>query len=239
MGVTQKLACLVETIDAHGEHVYSVTLRPQRPAPRFRAGQFLHLALDPYDPTGFWPESRVFSIASSPADRSQLRITYAVHGEFTARMENELVEGRQVWIKMPYGDFLIEEGADVMLFAGGTGITAFTAFLETLPGSAPHSVALAFGARRAALLIYRDVLERCAGRRAAVSVSYFVEHPGAGDPSGTIAGQVTLDAIWPRIERPFGTGYYIAGPPSMLRSIGDGLRARDIAPEAIHVDCWE
>ena len=239
MSATQKLACVVETIAAHGEHVYSVTLRPERPVPRFRAGQFLHLALDGYDPTAFWPESRVFSIASAPADRDLVRITYAVHGRFTARMEQELVEGRQVWIKMPYGDFVIEEGADVVLFAGGTGVTAFTAFLEALPAATTHSVALAYGARSGGLLIYRDVLERCARRRAAVNVSYFVEHPGAGDPPGTIAGRVTVDAIWPRIERPFETGYYISGPPSMLRSIGDDLRARDISPQAIHIDAWE
>src|SRR5258708_2221444 len=143
--MAQKLSCVVENIIDHGDHVYTLALRLERPAPRFRAGQFLHLALDPYDPTGFWPESRVFSIASSPADRGQVRITYAVHGRFTARMENELVEGRQVWIKMPYGDFVIEEDADVMLFAGGTGVTAFTAFLEALPAAATHSVALAYG----------------------------------------------------------------------------------------------
>ena len=239
MGVTQKLACVVDTIVPHGEHVYSVTLRPERPAPRFRAGQFLHLALDPYEPTGFWPESRVFSIASSPAERREVRITYAVHGGFTARMETELVEGREVWIKMPYGDFVIAEGTDVMLFAGGTGVTAFTAFLETRPAAATHLVALASGARRGGLLIYRDVLQRCAGGRGALNVSYFVEHPALDDPPGTIAGRVTVDAIWPGIPRPFETGYYISGPPAMLRSIGDELRAHAIAPEAIHIDAWE
>ena len=129
--------------------------------PRFRAGQFLHLALDPYDPTGFWPESRVFSIASPPAQRDSVRITYAVHGQFTARMESDLAEGRQVWIKMPYGDFVIESQADVVLFAGGTGVTAFTAFLEDLPrgdtavGDArlwrPHGAAADLPRRRRAL----------------------------------------------------------------------------------------
>src|SRR3954453_16580670 len=99
MAAAQKLACVVERIAGHGEGVYTVTLTPAaaagaaRPLPRFRAGQFLHLALAPYDPTGFWPESRVFSIASSPEARESVRITYAVHGRFTERMERELVEG--------------------------------------------------------------------------------------------------------------------------------------------------
>jgi ferredoxin-NADP reductase len=45
--------------------------------------------------------------------------------------------------------------------------------------------------------------------------------------------------VWPHIGRPFETQYYISGPPPMLRSIGDDLRARDISPEAIHIDAWE
>src|SRR5699024_1464423 len=116
-----------------GERVYTLVLRPERRVPRFRAGQFLHLALDRYDPTGFWPESRVFSIASPPDGRDEVRITYAVKGGFTSRMEAEAVEGREVWIKLPYGDFVVDAAADVALFAVGTGVTAFTAFLEGLP----------------------------------------------------------------------------------------------------------
>src|SRR5436309_2050448 len=140
MPTTQKLACRVDRIVEHGERVYTIALRPERPAPRFRAGQFLHLALDPYDPSRFWPESRVFSIASGPAERELLQITYAVHGRFTTRMERELVEGAQVWVKMPYGDFVIEHDSDVVLFAGGTGITAFTAFLQSLTADAARNV---------------------------------------------------------------------------------------------------
>jgi ferredoxin-NADP reductase len=239
MAVTQKLACLVERVVAHGERVYTVALRPERLAPRFRAGQFLHLALDPYDPSRFWPESRVFSIASPPAERDVLRITYAVHGLFTARMESDLVKGRHVWIKMPYGDFVIDARADVVLFAGGTGITAFTAFLEDLTPAAHESVTLAYGARTGRLLIYRDVVERCAERLPALDVSYFVEEDGDANPPVVTFGRVSVDAIWPRLRRPLDARYYISGPPPMLRSIGQDLRARNISPEAIHIDAWE
>jgi ferredoxin-NADP reductase len=239
MGVTQKLGCVVDEVVAHGERVYTLALKPERRVPRFRAGQFLHLALDPYDPSGFWPESRVFSIASSPAERDRVRITYAVHGPFTARMESDLVEGRQVWIKMPYGDFVIDSRADVALFAGGTGISAFTAFLEGLTAGEDHSVTLAYGARTGPLLIYRDLVERCASRVPPLAVSYFVEQGGDGDPPAVTHGRVSVEAVWPRLPRPFETAYYISGPPPMLRAIGQDLRAHDISPEAIHIDAWE
>jgi ferredoxin-NADP reductase len=242
MPVTQKLGCVVERVVAHGERVYTLALRPERLVPRFRAGQFLHLALDPYDPSGFWPDSRVFSIASPPAQRDSVRITYAVHGRFTARMESDVIEGRQVWIKMPYGDFVVDSRTDVVLFAGGTGITAFTAFLEGLTPHVHQSVTLAYGARTSHLLIYRDIVERCAERLPSLAVSYFVEHDS--DPPALerrvrpTVGRVSVEAVWPRISRPFETTYYISGPPPMLRTIGEDLGARNISREAIHIDAW-
>ncbi|HEY3884712.1 MAG TPA: FAD-dependent oxidoreductase [Vicinamibacterales bacterium] len=242
MAVAQKLAAVVERIVPHGEQVYTIDLRPERPAPRFRAGQFLHLAIDPYDPAGFWPESRVFSIASSPDSRDRLRITYAVHGRFTARMERELVEGRDVWIKMPYGDFVIDAAGDVVLFAGGTGVTAFTAFLEGL-GSSSQRVLLGYGARTEQLLLYRDVVERSRSHAPALDVAYFTEHspsaPTRGDSSAPMRGRVSVDALWPRVRRPAESSYYISGPPGMLKGIAADLRARGISQEAIHIDAWE
>jgi len=245
MPVTQKLRCEIERVVAHGERVYTLALRPERPVPRFRAGQFLHLALDPYDPSGFWPESRVFSIASAPARRDTVRITYAVHGRFTARMESELVEGRRVWIKLPYGDFVVDTGANVVLFAGGTGITAFTAFLEDLTPAAEQSITLAYGARTNGLLIYRDVVERCAQRLPSLDVSYFVEDDAESDRPAvevrvpSTLGRVSVEAVWPQLRRPFEATYYISGPPPMLKTIGQDLRDRNIAPEAIRIDAWE
>jgi ferredoxin-NADP reductase len=242
--VAQKLTCIVTRIVSHTGGVYSVDLQPERPAPRFRPGQFLHLAIDPYDPSSFWPESRVFSIASGPESRSLIRITYAVHGRFTARMEAALAVGRQVWIKLPYGDFVIDDTRDVVLLAGGTGITAFTAFLEELPAVSTRSVTMAYGARSGGLLVYRDVVDRCLTRVAGFQAMYFVEseEPGhAGVPARArwSQGRVSIDAVWPAVARPLESIFYVSGPPLMLESITHQLRARGIASEAIRIDAWE
>jgi ferredoxin-NADP reductase len=238
-----KLRCAVERISRHGDHVYTLTLRPERQAPRFRAGQFLHLALDEYDRSGFWPESRVFSIASSPDDRETVRITYAVHGRFTERMERELVEGKTLWIKLPYGDFFIEGTTDVVLFAGGTGITAFTAFLESATPPPGASLTLAYGARSSALLIYRQTIERCRQRLQNLQVLYFVENLDSEEqvsvPVPALPGRVSVDNVWPRLKRPNDASFYISGPPSMLRGIADDLKTRGVGSEAIFIDAWE
>lgn len=242
MAVTQKLACRVDEIVSHGDHVYTVMLRPQRSVPRFRPGQFLHLALDRYDPSGFWPESRVFSISSSPSRRDQLRVSYSVQGRFTAKMEAELSKDREVWVKLPYGNFVIDSSADVVLLAGGTGITAFTAFLEDLTPETRQSVTLAYGARTRALLIYRDLVTRCARTVSTVDVAYFVEQAevfASGSESREHSGRLSVEAVWPNIPRPKQAAYYISGPPAMLKTLSHDLRAHGIAQKAINIDAWE
>ncbi len=146
-------------ITDHGERVYTVELQPAQPVPAFRPGQFLHLALDPFDGAGFWPESRVFSIASSPRERDRLTITYAVKGAFTTRMERELAVGEEVWVKLPYGEFVIDPARDAVLFAGGTGVTAFTAFLQSLTPDATSRIVLLYGARTPDLFVYGSLAQ--------------------------------------------------------------------------------
>ena len=239
MAVAQKLACQVERIIHHGEHVYTVELRPERLAPRFRPGQFLHLALDHYDPSSFWPESRVFSIATPPTQRERLRITYSVQGRFTARMERELAEGQQVWVKLPYGDFVVEDTSDVILFAGGTGITAFSAFLDGLTPEFRHLVYLAYGARIRDLLIYRDMVEQRARVAPMLYAFYFIEREASELQPNETAGRLSVSALWPQIQSPSEATYYISGPPPMLKAIAQDLRGRGVRADAIRIDAWE
>lgn len=245
MAVAQKIRCRIERIVPHGDRVYTVEMKPERPLPRFRPGQFLHLALDAYDPSGFWPESRVFSIASSPVERERLRIVYAVKGQFTARMEEEMQEGHQVWVKLPYGEFFIGGGSDVVLFAGGTGITAFTAYLSGMTPETPHCVYLAYGARSPGLLIERDAMERRAAEVPRFRVCCFTEAqppdapPDAGGRTPPRPGRLSAAAVWPDIPNPRETVFYLSGPPPMLKALTRELRDLGIGEDRIRIDAWE
>jgi NAD(P)H-flavin reductase len=237
MATPQKLRCRAQKITDHGDHVYTVDLAPERPLPRFKPGQFLHLTLDDYDPSGFWPESRVFSIASSPAQRDHLKISYSVKGRYTARMENELHEGRMVWVKLPYGDFVIQDTGNVVLLAGGTGITAFIAFMESLTDAFHNRVFLAYGARKPKLLLYRESIDAKAGANNGFHAWYFTE---TGSPSPEFfTGYLSLEAIWNQLGNPRETTYYIAGPPAMIQALTGNLLNKEIAAEMIKVDAWE
>ena len=52
----RKIRCQVESITDHGGHVYTIDLKPECSVPLFRPGQFLHLTVNDYDPSGYWPE---------------------------------------------------------------------------------------------------------------------------------------------------------------------------------------
>ena len=233
----QKFRCVVTEIQDHGGQVYSVFLEPVTAAPRFQPGQFLHLALDEYTPGDFWPDSRSFSIANSPAERQSLRITYAVKGKYTMRMEKELFVGRQVWVKMPYGEFVVCNEHDVCLLAGGTGITAFTAFLAGLPENHDCQVHLFYGAQRPALLIYRPLVEAATRRCPALKVHFLAERDSDG--TDCLPGRIEPEIILGSIPNPFSLFYYLAGPPAMVQTLTGELRQRGLAPEQIIADAWE
>ena len=228
--VVRKISCAVRRITDHGERVYTVELTPVTPAPRFKPGQFLHLALDDHRPGGFWPDSRIFSIASSPQERTRLAITYAVKGRFTTRMESELREGREVWVKLPYGEFVIDSSSDVVLFAGGTGVTAFTAFLQSLEARRTQRVMLYYGARTPDLFVYGPLAEACALRVPSFACSLVAE---------ASHGVLSVDTAWPTVETLADPAFYLSGPPEMLAALTGQLRARGVPEGRIHTDAWE
>ena len=230
MAVVRKIRCTVLRVVDHGERVYSIDLKPSEPTPRFLPGQFLHLALDPYEPGGFWPDSRVFSIASSPDERDRLLITYAVKGEFTTRMERELTPGRDVWVKLPYGEFVVDPARDAVLFAGGTGVTAFTAFLGSLSPEHAAAVHLFYGARTDDLFVYRQLVEACARTVPSLRCSLVCE---------ATQGRLEVGPAWPAIERLDDPVHYLSGPPAMLAALTTQLRQYGVLDDDIRIDAWE
>ena len=148
------------------------------PRPRWKPGQFLHLALEAYDPSGHWPESRCFTMASGSLEKEFVRLTIAAKGTFTRRILAELHPGRKVWMKAPYGDFIVRTSRehDVVLIAGGTGITPFVAFMEdSLVKGLEGNVWLHYGARSQDLLVFRDFAERCARQFPSFRVDCYAE----------------------------------------------------------------
>lgn len=238
-----KLAAQIVEIDGHAEDLRSFVMVPERRVPAFLPGQFLHLALDPYQVGAHWPESRVFSIASSPHDRSRLRITVSRQGAFTTRMFDQLTVGSRVWLKLPYGAFCPEDtGPDRMVFlAGGSGVTPFVSFLEWAKIERPQAaIDLHYGARSPALLIYRDAITRCqANGLSDLKAYYYAEDlPDSEAHAGLVAGRLSIEQAWNNLAEPLRSRFYLSGPKAMIDHFRDELVARGVLPGRVVSDEW-
>jgi NAD(P)H-flavin reductase len=244
-----KIPASVESVVSHGEGVYTVSLRPEGRAPRFKAGQFLHLTVDEFDPAGgFWPESRVFSIASQPGGEL-VSIVYSVKGVYTRKMEKALVPGAGVWLKLPYGDFVInaniKEGQDVVLVAGGTGVSPFIPYLESLcqDGSPHGKVALYYGARLRSYILFPDLIERCAKKISDFSAIVSIESESSSglkiDGARLRDGRLSIDAIYAETKGMNDPVYFLSGPPVMIRLFMRELAEKGVARDNIKIDEWE
>jgi ferredoxin-NADP reductase len=234
----------VERIDRHSGDVATFHLAWTGPRLRFRPGQFVHVALDAYDASHHWPESRVFSIASAPSDPRGMRLTISRQGRFSSRLLDEVGCGRTLWCKGPYGEFEVRAGdpdAPVVLVAGGTGVTPFCAFMEEAiirPDTAVAPVRLYYGARTADLLPYARLAERCAAVLPRFEAWLFAEEGTL--PAGVARGRLDIHRIAGAATGDLSTRFYLSGPPSMIAMFATYLRdVRGVPPERVLVDAWE
>jgi ferredoxin-NADP reductase len=238
-----KLKCTVSSIINHDDAVSTIVLKPSRRLPNFKPGQFLHLALDPFDPTiGFWPESRVFSIASTPRD-SAITIAYAVKGAFTKRMKDDLTVSKEVWIRLPYGHFNLAAApdAEVILIAGGTGITPFISFLlNEMHQPTDTALELFYGVRRSEIFLFTDILTQAMSQLEGFRLQAFCETDCSGGNRFPVEqGSLSLGKIWQAVDNPLQATFYLSGPAAMINNFKKDLLGRGVNPEKIRIDEWE
>ncbi len=235
----RKIRTRVEEVICHATGVFSVALRPLSPCPKYNPGQFLHLTLEDYDEKGgFWPESRVFSINSRNGDEA-LRILYSVKGRYTSRMEKELAVGRECWVKLPYGDFVISPEPDthVILLAGGTGVSPFVPFLRSIESYRFRRIDVFYGARATELLIFKDMLDKLAVQDPRISCRLYVE-TGARQP-GVSPGRIPIEDVCAAIQDASNVKIYVSGPPAMISFFVQELGKHAQLASKIFIDSWE
>lgn len=228
--MSRKYKSTITSIDNPIEGVYTLTIEPKAGKFRFSPGQFLHIAIDAdYDGISQWPESRCFSVQTSP-EEAQLKITYSVRGEFTRRMAVELNVGSQIWIKLPYGDLFEQDHSHekAVFISGGTGITPYLSLFTDSSFSTYINPVLYAGFRDETMHVYKSELLRAKEINPGLRVNTLFQ-----DKDSILNIEKILT------ENQHDASYFISGPPVMIKSFKQYLIEQGVSGVNILTDDWE
>lgn len=222
--------------------IYTLEFRSLGSKYKYHPGQFLHIALDAeYDGTGQWPDSRCFSMQSNPSEEN-IKITYAVKGEFTRQMEALLKVGSETWLKLPYGDLFTQSHNKVnnVFIAGGTGITPFLSLFTHESFNEYINPKIYLGFRSKEYNIYNNELSQMIQLRSNSSVSELAE----GNLPSFLKyyyqeeeGLINIDQIF--FENGHTSNYFISGPPIMIKAFKNKLIIKGVPTKNVLTDDWE
>jgi predicted ferric reductase len=178
--------------------------------------------------TGMWWAANPYSL-SAPPRPDLLRITVKASGDHS-RAVATVRPGTRVIAEGPLGAFTAarRRQRQVLLLAGGVGITPLRALFESLPGG-PGEITLVYRASNTGEIVFRDELEWIARQRGA-QVHYLLGRRGHGrrlDPLNPAA----LARIVPGLR---GHDVYVCGPPGMTHQARQTLRQVGVPRRQIH-----
>jgi predicted ferric reductase len=229
MAIVKKYLSEVVSLSNPVDYIFTIEFKSLAGRFRFLPGQFLHLALDDYDPSQGWPESRCFSMQSSPVSET-IKITFSLKGSFTHRMVEELCVGKKVYLKLPYGDIFqrCHSKNNNVFIAGGTGITPYLSlFIDPQFGSYEKPV-LYFGIRDQNYNLYYSELDLAERSNPSLKINILYQ-----DTDGIL----NITDIFSKHGKE--SIYIISGPPAMISSFRKTLTDMGVSPENIITDDWE
>lgn len=208
--------------------IYTVEFKSLERPYKYDPGQFLHIAIDEeYDGIGQWPESRCFSMQSDPAEEV-IRITYAVKGNFTQEMEKVLKVGREVWLKLPFGELFTQphNKTNTVFIAGGTGVTPFLSLFTHESFRDYLNPKIYLGYKNEDYYIYQKELSAIKNDNAQITIFY-------ENKDGVI------DIVKIHEQNGNDSNYFISGPPVMIKIFKNKLIERGVPSKNVLTDDWE
>ncbi|MFG2876642.1 2Fe-2S iron-sulfur cluster-binding protein [Streptomyces sp. NPDC048337] len=199
----------------------SLVLDPELP---YSPGQFLTVRI----PGG---AARCYSLASSPHTGEPMRITAkrVPGGRGSGWICDTVAPGDELEVLPPAGTFTPGPGGldrDLLLVAGGSGITPVLSLAKSALAAGRGSVALLYANRDPESVIFRDELwglaEAHPGR---LTVTHWLE---------TLQGLPTAVQLGAHLAPYAGRDAYLCGPGPLMDAAESALRSVGAAPRRIH-----
>jgi 3-ketosteroid 9alpha-monooxygenase subunit B len=193
----------------------------------YRSGQFFTLQVPWQGHTLY----RCYSLASSPAVDAEHKVTVkrVADGRVSNWINENLKEGDVVKVLPPAGHFVLGDGDDdLVLFAGGSGITPVISILKTALAVTKRRVRLVYANRDEASIIFRAELETLASRHG--DRLELIHRLDVRD------GFVDDAAVRRAIEGRASAEFYICGPGPFMDTVEKTLLAAAVPASRVHIE---
>jgi 3-ketosteroid 9alpha-monooxygenase subunit B len=193
----------------------------------YQSGQFLTLQVPHAGKTLY----RCYSLASSPGIEGEHKVTVkrVADGRISNWLNDNLKAGDVVKVLPPAGLFVLGSGnADLLLFAGGSGITPVISILKTALAKTSRRVRLVYANRDEASIIFRAELDELVARHG--DRLEIVHRLDVRD------GFIDDAAVRRHIEDRAGSEAYICGPGPFMDTVEKTLLAAGLSDANIHIE---
>lgn len=202
---------------------------PDRDAHRFgyRAGQFVTICVE----VGGDRHRRCYSMSSAPEAGGDLQITIKRDpgGLVSNWLNDTAVPGAEIHATPPEGRFVLNgNGADIVAFAGGSGITPIFSLIKSVLMGTGRRVRLFYANRSRDAVIFERALSALVdvhGDRLQV-VHHFDDERGVVSP----------DVVGSVISEVDDVDYYVCGPGPFMDTVEEVLQGAGIPGERVHLE---
>lgn len=204
----------------------------------FAPGQYVNVTA----PVGDAPQTRAYTIASSPTQRDYIELTVKreERGAMSRHLHDAVKVGDELDIAGPNGSFVFtgQEADSIVLVAGGVGITPMMSIIRFLcDRSWSGSIFLVYACRSSADFVFAQELAALERRNAGLQVVATMARTEGTDWMGP-RGFITKDLLVQSVPEIATRRIHVCGPPPMMESIKAILAELGVPREHIKTEAF-
>ncbi len=222
-----------EVLEIRKETPTIVTVIFKNPGINYKPGNYFVFFLDVNDEKGNY---RDFSVASSPTEDVIIVSSRITKSEYKKKFTS-LKKGDKITVKGPFGHFLLSDDKDIVMIAGGIGITPFRSMLKYLTDvESSQKITLFYGSKTPEEIAFLNDLEKLSSKNKNIKIIYTVNDPKdhKTDYKG-LTGFIDSNMIKynTSVKNKY---FYICGPTAMVDSMTNQLKSIGIKESDIRVE---
>lgn len=201
----------------------------------FNAGQYVQVNIPNKNETTF----RAYSVSSAPDRKNEIELLIRlIPGGLGSTYLHKVAENEELTFTGPYGDYVMDEKAEIICVGGGCGMAPMRSLIGYLHKVAPETkCSLFFGARTEKDLMYQEELEKLKKDMKNFSCYFALSEPGR-----KLGWKGETGFIHEIVDKYIKEGKdvnreaFLCGPPLMIKAVKKVLKKKGLPRKRVFFD---